>query len=134
MTVPAPIQGDRVYCPICGQTFRRSEYLATVFDDPLALWLANMVTHYRHVHITSWNKMWGRRGSYYRQAAHFGDYEVEKQKVNERAKRQIIRKCGAYMAHHGIGLKQLHQMQSNSPETLALAAASMFAPGTLFNP
>ena len=83
----------RVYCPICNRWFEGSSYLFEEFkDDEKAIWLSNMVTHYRHTHITSWNKCWGYGGRFYR-SGWFGDYDTEKQKVNERAKRQIIRKA-----------------------------------------
>ena len=45
------------YCPICEQRFDTSDYLSGVFKgNDRAMWLANMVMHYRHNHITSWNK------------------------------------------------------------------------------
>ncbi|MDD2200417.1 MAG: hypothetical protein PHX84_02090 [Candidatus Shapirobacteria bacterium] len=84
--------GDDIICPICGETSQCSDYLKKIFKDEKVLWFANMVTHYQHDHITSWDKCWGKNGYRYRQGW-FGDYDEEKAKVNERAKRQIIRKC-----------------------------------------
>lgn len=108
-----------VYCPHCDRRFDGSEYLATVFsDDERALWLANMVMHHRHDHITSWNKCWGYGGRYYRTAAHFGNYDEEKAKVNERAKREIARKCKEYIIKNNINEEVFARLQNTTEETL----------------
>ena len=107
-----------VYCPMCGIRFDGSEYLNTVFDDDRELWLANMVMHHRHEHITSWNKCWGYGGWYYRQAAHFGDYDTEKAIVNERAKREIARKCKEYIYKNNVNEDVYSQLQNTTDETL----------------
>ena len=41
--------------------------------------------------------------------------------MNERAKRQIIRKCKVYMNHFSIGIEHLKQLQDNDIKTLELA-------------
>lgn len=108
------------YCPICDKRFDVSDYLKSVFgQDEKALWLANMVMHYRHKHITSWNKCWGRYGMYYRQAAHFGDYDKEKSIVNERAKRQIARKCPQYIVSYGIDKDVYSKLQGTTSDTIS---------------
>lgn len=109
-----------VYCPMCKGYFSGSDYLKTVFTDEKQLWLANMVTHYRHSHIESWNKCWGYRGSYYR-SRWFSDYEEEKHKVNERAKRQIIRKCTDYLLYFGFTVEDFTALQSTEQKTIELA-------------
>ena len=106
------------YCPICSHWFDGSDYLGTVFLKPKTLWLSNMVMHYRHSHITSWNKMWGYGGSYYRSAAHFGNYDEEKAKVNERAKSQIIRKAKDFIIENGINRSNFLELQNTTEETL----------------
>ena len=109
------------YCPICKQRFGASPYLCTVFKgNDRAMWLANMVMHYRHNHITSWNKYWGWNGAAYRRAAHFGDYDTEKSMVNERAKRQIARKSPQYLIKNGIDAKVYSKLQGTTPETIKL--------------
>ena len=109
------------FCPICGKRFDASDYLCSIFkDDDKALWLANMVMHYRHNHITSWNKHWGWYGQAYRKAAHFGDYNTEKAIVNERAKRQIARKSAQYIIKYGIDKAVYAKLQGTSKETLTL--------------
>lgn len=107
-----------IYCPICKKRFEGSDYLKTVFVDEQALWLANMVTHYRHTHITSWNKCWGWGGYYYRQAAHFGDYDEEKAIVNERAKRQIARKCKDYVLLNNVNVDVFKSLQNTTKKTI----------------
>lgn len=110
-----------VYCPICKKYFQGSEYLDTIFkDDEKILWLSNMVTHYRHTHITSWNKCWGYGGGYYR-GHWFGDYDEEKAKVNERAKRQIIRKCADYLKYYGFNTEDFKKLQNTTNETIIVA-------------
>ena len=109
-----------VYCPICNVRFEGSDYLKTIFEDERALWLANMVMHYRHTHITSWNKYWGYGGWYYRQASHFGNYDEEKAKVNERAKRQIARKCKEYIVNNNVNKDVFMMLQNTTEETIKL--------------
>jgi len=115
-----PVRDNRIFCPLCAKYFDASDYLIKNIKDDKVLWLANMVTHYRHAHISSWNKCWGRNGGAYRQKW-FGEYEDEKKKVNERAKRQIIRKCQRYMNASGINYDHVEKLQANSSETLQFA-------------
>lgn len=128
---PLPLLGSRipgrddygVFCPLCGHYFDGSEYLKTVFDANevwQALWFANMVMHYRHNHITSWNKCWGYRGNSYRYGW-FGDYDDEKAKVNERAKRQILRKAKDYLKHYSFTADVLEELQNTTEETMKVA-------------
>jgi hypothetical protein len=108
-------------CPICNRKVTESEYLNEIFEDlPEVNYLAHMVTHYRHNHIESWNKCWGRGGSRYR-ANWFGDYDEEKKKVNERAKRQIIRKGKDILQLIGITPKHFEQLQNTEDKTMELA-------------
>lgn len=111
----------KVYCPMCGEYFSGSKYLRGVFrNNDKLLWLANMVTHYRHEHITSWNKCWGDGGKYYR-SKWFSDYETEKEIVNERAKRQIIRKCKEYMSFYSFSANDIKTLKGTEEETINLA-------------
>lgn len=101
----------RVYCPMCNEYFGGSKYLRNVFkNNDKLLWFANMVTHYRHEHITSWNKCWGDGGSSYRNKW-FSDYDTEKEMVNERAKRQIIRKCKEYMLFYSFSANDIKRLK-----------------------
>lgn len=110
----------QVYCPLCNEWFGGSSYLFTVFTDERSLWLANMVTHYRHSHIVSWNKMWGRYSGYYQQAAHYHDedYEVRKSEINERAKRQIVRKATEFLKNNNIGMDVFNSLQGTTDKTI----------------
>jgi hypothetical protein len=108
-------------CPICGEMVNESKYLEERFKDtPEVNYLAHMITHYRHHHITSWNKCWGTNGGYYR-GHWFGDYEEEKKKVNERAKRQIIRKGKKVL--QDIGIKPFHFMELANTEDKTMELA-----------
>lgn len=109
-----------MYCPICKSHFDSSEYLATIFEVRKQRWLANMVTHYRHRHITSWNKCWNQYGRHYR-GEWFGNYEEEKAKVNERAKRQIIRKATDFLLYHEFTIGDFLALQGTENETIELA-------------
>lgn len=113
---------DQAYCPLCIRHFQESDYLKEVIDDERVLWLANMITHYRHEHITWWNKCWSRTGKSYR-SGWFGDYETEKRKVNERIKRQLVRKLASYMRYHGITSTHFSQLMNNDRKTLELAGS-----------
>ena len=112
---------NRFYCPMCEKQFESRPYLNELFrDDVRLIWLSNMVTHYRHNHITSWNKCWGPYGFYYKKGW-FGDYETEKSLVNERAKRQIIRKCPAFLIKNHIDVYCFIQLKGTNDKTKALA-------------
>ncbi len=111
--------GKLTYCPLCGKYFESSEYLNSIFKNENSRWFANMVTHYRHNHITSWNKCWGHNGGYYRRGW-FKDYGVEKSLVNERAKRQILRKCKNYILENNFIKDDLLALQGNTEETINL--------------
>lgn len=121
-----------VYCPICLTEFTCSEYLKEQFPDIKTLWLANMVTHYRHIHISFWNKCWGPHGEHYR-GKWFGTYEEEKKKVNERCKRQIIRQCKDFMNFHQIGLQELLKLQFTDNKTIDLANKYLHSGRTYLN-
>lgn len=108
------------YCPICNRKVLRSEYLQQQFGDTNVGWLANMVTHYRHHHIKSWDRCWGRYGHRYRNGW-FGNYDEEKENVNERAKRQIIRKGLAFLKHHQITADTFEILRNTSLGTIILA-------------
>lgn len=115
-----PFENNMVFCPICKDYFQESDYLKTVISNKNTLWIANMVTHYRHTHIKSWNRCWdSNSGNYYR-SGWFGNYEDEKSDVNERAKRQIIRKCTKYLRHNKITLQDFEQLEYNDEKTLEL--------------
>lgn len=119
-TYPPLFANGMVYCPLCSAYFRASSYLKDVIKKPKTLWLANMVTHYRHNHIKSWNRCWDyHSGSYYR-GYWFGDYHEEKSKINERAKRQIIRKATNYLVFHEIRRIDFEGLEYNDPKTIAL--------------
>ena len=110
------------YCPLCNDYFITSKYLNTVLKDSEHVrWIANMVTHYRHNHVTSWNKMWGWRGGYYRAAFPEKDYDVAKQEYNERAKRQIIRKATNYLLEHGFLPEHFAALMHTTEKTMRLA-------------
>jgi hypothetical protein len=114
------IINDKV-CPICGQKVKESEYLNEYFRyEPKVNYLAHLVTHYRHYHITSWNKCWGYHGASYRKNW-FGDYDYEKRKVNERAKRQIIRKGKRVLREIGIKAEHFKSLSYTEAKTLDLA-------------
>ena len=110
----------QVFCPLCHVWFAGSHYLSTVFEDERSLWLANMVTHYRHSHIKSWDKMWGRYGGYYQQAAHYRDedYEDRKSDINERAKRQIARKSLNFLIDNMIEIDVFKSLQGTTEDTI----------------
>lgn len=110
-----------MYCPICNKEIIQSDYLEGIFnDDYPTLWIANLVTHYRHYHITSWNKCWDKYGNRYR-GSWFGDYDEEKAKVNERAKRQLIRKSYQSLNANGVTVETFLKLQNTTEETIKVA-------------
>ncbi len=110
------------FCSVCDNYFQESKYLAEHIEDEKVRYVANMVTHMRHTHIKSWNRMWDKgAGGGYQTAAHFGDYDDEKEKVNERQKRNLIRKSKDFLKAHGINSAHFLQLQENDEKTIALA-------------
>lgn len=108
-------------CPICSEVVNESNYLKNRFKShPEVNYIAHMVTHYRHHHITSWNKCWGENGSNYRRNW-FGDYDEEKKKVNERAKRQILRKGKRVLKEIGIKPDHFSKLANTEDKTMELA-------------
>lgn len=119
--IPENVVYEDVYCPLCNKYFFESKFLKTEIKNKKTLWIANMITHYRHNHISSWDKMWDRNtGVYYRNASYFGDYETVKQKVNERAKRQILRKCKDFIKANDIKKEDFLLLEENEQKTLDL--------------
>lgn len=120
-------------CPICNQHFVASDFLAEIFaDDPKARFIANLVTHYRHNHLQSWNRCWGLNGKKYRRKW-YSDYDDEKQEVNERAKRQIIRKATEKLIALGIGSNTFKKLQNTDGKTIALAEKKLDTQISFFN-
>jgi hypothetical protein len=106
-------QGE-FYCPLCKRFFQGRPYLSTVFSDERPLWLSNMVTHYRHNHINYYNR-WVHYHSRYR------SYESFKAKVNNRAKRNIIKKCKEFLKDHHFTVNDFAALQNTDEKTLKLA-------------
>ena len=107
--------GNLCFCPLCDDWFVGSDYLASVFENPRALWVANMVTHYRHRHVDYYNRHVGY-------ASWSGRYDEFKHLVNERAKRQVIRKARHFLREHRIAAEHFAELQGTTEETLALAS------------
>lgn len=104
-----------VYCPICGSLFAPSAYLNSIFtDNPRANYLAHLTMHYRHKHINYYNK-WVHYHSYYR------DYDKFKIVVNNRAKRNILRKCKKFLKEHKFTVRDFAALQHTDAKTLKLA-------------
>lgn len=85
------------YCPLCKAkiTFY-SEYLEEIFieeqNDEFAYWFACLVTHYRHEHINYYDRTWQYSGYKSKNPeARDLSHDEFKIKVNNRAKRQLIR-------------------------------------------
>ena len=117
----------QVFCPLCKEWFGGSSYLSTVFTEERGLWLANMVTHYRHIHVKSWDKMWGRYGDFYQRAAnyHDEDYEDRKSEINERAKRQIARKAPAFLRDNNIDIEVFKGLRGTSEKTIKVVNSKL---------
>ncbi len=79
-----------VWCPKCGVTFKQFGYLKIAFrQNRPGLHAAALVTHYRHSHVKSHDRAWSNR--HYANAIPGYDYDEYKAKVNNQAKRQLIR-------------------------------------------
>jgi hypothetical protein len=116
LTIFGTVQEVKKICPLCQQPIEESVYLASVISDERVLYLANLVTHYRHNHV-SWDDSWR-----YMQRRHpMWDYDKAKSIFNERAKRQYIRKAHEYLVSLGITADHFSQLQNTTEETLKVA-------------
>ena len=106
-------------CPLCQEEIKVSQHLLANIKNKKTLFFANLITHYRHVHRTSWNKNWGRNGYYYRQASYFGDYDTEKKKVNNQIKRALIRKLKSFFKENRF-VRQDFYLKDDEEKTIEL--------------
>jgi hypothetical protein len=104
----------KFFCPICAEWINGSDYLAGLFEDKETVWLANLITHYRHSHI----KYWDNSQKYIH--SHGIDYDEEKQKVNERIKRNIIRKCSQFLKENSVKIKHFKNLKGTEEKTINL--------------
>jgi len=103
------------YCPLCDDYYPHSEYLHGVFEDePKVEFIANLVTHYRHEHTKYYDNGVGY-------VSRFHDYDSFKETVNNRAKRQIIRKAKNYLRAVGVTPEDFCTLQSTDQKTAELA-------------
>jgi hypothetical protein len=110
-----PLFADEAfYCPLCDDSDDESDYLRGVFPKERERWLANMVTHYRHSHVMYYNNGVDYVASYH-------NYDEFKHLANERAKRQIIRKCLAFLLAHGFTSQDFAALKGTDQKTLELA-------------
>lgn len=103
-----------VYCPLCKSRFEGSYYLRDTFPDDRRYWLAAMIMHYRHVHIVYYN----RGVSHQSRKGQYGEY---KRLVNERAKRQLLRKCEIFLKKWGFTVSDFEGLEGTERKTLKLA-------------
>lgn len=103
-----------VYCPHCQKSFWESRYLRNQFPDKNTRWLANMITHWRHVH-TNWDK------SKYKLNGNKGIYEKDKIAVNEYIKQVIIKKYAEFLKSQGITSEHFKRLLNTNSQTINLA-------------
>ena len=114
-------------CPICQKHFEPAEYLKGGFaDDPKALFIANLVIHYRQEHINWFEAIEGidaqKKYRWYK-----GD-DMERRRVNESSKRQIIRKATEVLIALGITSETFKALGYTAPMTLELAEKKLDKP------
>lgn len=114
----------KFYCPLCDTYNIESEYLSTVFKDTKTKWLANMITHFRHSHTDTWDKTWGAGGYGYEYLSQV-TYSIEKEKMNNLAKRQIIMKATNYLLHNNITAIHFKALNGTDKKTLQLAGEKL---------
>ena len=114
-------------CPICGEEFIFSEYLHNAILNPKTRLIANLITHYRHNHQASWNKSchyisqkWGEDA-----------YQKAKNDHNNRAKRQILRKCEKWIIENKITESNFTELQYNDSKTCELIAKVFYRNETI---
>lgn len=105
-------------CPICGGEYKFSEYLHTAISDEKIRLIANLITHYRHEHQKSWESQYKYISSYC-QNSEF-EYAKAKSEHNNRAKRQILRKCKGWIEENKLTKNHFLALQDNDEKTIEL--------------
>lgn len=103
-------------CPICGNEFKFSSYLNTAITNEKTRLVANLITHYRHEHQKSWENQYKYISRFYDE----NTYENAKIEHNNRAKRQILRKCKDWIRVNGITPENFMELKDNDEKTLEL--------------
>lgn len=106
-------RGKLCTCLLCGAEIF-SEHLADAIPDQLAYLVAVHVTHYRHEHVRYYNNS-------VKFVAGNRDYDDFKHVVNERAKRQLIRKACLKLRALGVNSGHFAMLQGTEEKTLLLA-------------
>ncbi|MEX0685019.1 MAG: hypothetical protein WD267_09620 [Balneolales bacterium] len=109
------------YCPLCKAHHDESDFLATAIENEKTRWLANMVTHYRHVHMNIWDEKWGA-GGYGHQSSSQITYSIEKGNINNKSMQEIIKKATAFLTDHNITEYHFKTLQGSNRKTLDLAS------------
>jgi len=103
-------------CPLCNDEFIFSKFLNTAIKNEKTRLIANLITHYRHVHQSSWNTSCHFISNSWGQLA----YAKAKDEHNNRAKRQILRKCFNWVNNNGIKKENFLELQNNDEKTIEL--------------
>lgn len=98
----------------------RQQLLVSVFTRPQTPWLATMVMHYRHDH-----RSWDCQHGYISRVHGEETYQCQKAKVNNEAKRQIIRKCPDYLLAVGVEVDDFRALRSIDDQTIELATRKL---------
>ena len=116
------------FCPICGEEFIFSSFLHGAIPNEKTRLIANLITHYRHVHQSSWNK------SCHYITRKYGEdtYEKCKKEHNNRAKRQIIRKAMDWIIEKNISKQDFLDLKHNDAKTIELIEKAFQE--NIFNP
>jgi hypothetical protein len=110
-------------CPICGEEFLFSEYLHDVIPNEKTRLIANLITHYRHEHQASWNRSCHYISSKWGEDA----YQRAKVKHNNRAKRQILRKCKSWIIENEMSDENFISLTENDENTIKLISKTFAA-------
>lgn len=120
------LYNNNFYCPICNNIFREISYFRTVFRANKIIWLANMVTHTRHNHIKYWDKWWSDFSvDIDKYTEREKNYQIEKKRVNERAKRHIIRNCSDFLIKQKFTVDDFMKLQHTDFHTMELATQKL---------
>lgn len=103
-------------CPMCGMEFKFSSHLHTAIPNEKTRLIANLITHYRHEHQKSWEKQYKYISRMYDEYV----YEEAKIEHNNRAKRQVLRKCTQWIIDNGITADNFLELQDNDDKTIEL--------------
>lgn len=114
-------KNNKTYCPICNKKFDASQNANSQNDNQHTRWFKNMISHFKDAHVTSLNNYLGPYNNHYI-GYWFKNHDKVESIVNEKVKRQILKKTKLFLNKEGFTLDHFASLGNHSNETMQLAS------------